>query len=143
MLIGEYSSQLGDKNRVSIPKKLRIEMTGNIYLTRGYENTLLMTDNSRWLKIIKEINSKPLLSLTTREIKRFVVGGAAKVDPDSQGRFVIPEPLLSFANITNEVVFVGVGEWVEVWDKSKWEEKLDKLSDDLTDLSNSLYKEVL
>lgn len=138
MLIGEYFTQLGDKNRLAIPKKLRDQFTGKVYLTRGYESCLIIVDAQRWELLLKEINKRPLLSLTVRDTKRFIIGGALEVDYDQQGRFVLPEPLKRFAGIEERVVFLGVGEWIEIWDEDRWKDKLGDLSDEVSDLAERL-----
>ncbi len=141
MLIGEYSQAVGDKNRIAIPKKLRIQLEGEIILTRGYDFSLIMIDQRRWKLFIEEINTKPLLTLTNREIKRYLLGGSFNIEPDNQGRFVLPEQLKQFSGIIENVIFLGVGEWIEIWDKDKWEGKLKLLSNNIRNLSENLYKE--
>ncbi len=140
MLIGEYSQNVGDKNRVAIPKKLRIELKNEIVLSRGFNNSLILNDKERWDVIVNELNTKPLLSLTTREIKRFIMGGSFIVEPDNQGRFVIPEQLKDFAGINEQVVFIGVGEWIEIWDYERWIVNLNQLKSNITNLGNQLYE---
>lgn len=138
MFIGEYPTQIGEKNRISLPKKLRDKMEGGLLLARGYENCLLMLDNKSWENLVFEINKKPLLSLNVRDTKRYILGGATELDLDNQGRFVLPEPLKSFAGLNKTVVFLGVGEWIEIWDLEKWESKLKKLSMEVSDIADRL-----
>jgi len=47
--------------------------------------------------------------------------GASEIDVDSQGRIGIPEYLKEFAKIKREIVIVGVGNRIEVWDKASWD----------------------
>lgn len=138
MLIGEYSTVIGDKNRIAIPKKLRDSLTGKVFVTRGYEQCLIMVDTQRWQGLIEEINKSPLLSLSVRDTKRFIVGGAVEVEYDSLGRFVIPEGLKTFASINQKIVFLGVGEWVEIWSEERWFDKLNNLTDNVADLAERL-----
>jgi len=108
MLIGEYPTQLGEKNRVALPKKVRDAFNGKVIITRGYERCLLVLDTERWESFIAEINKRPLLSLDVRDTKRYILGGAVEVEYDTQGRFVLPEPLKDFARIEDKMVFIGV-----------------------------------
>ena len=140
MLIGEYLQNLGAKNRLAIPKKLREYLNHNLILSRGFNNSLLLTDQERWESVLKEINSRPLLSLTTREIKRFIVGGSFQIEIDDQGRFILPEQLKKFAAIDSKVIFIGVNDWIELWDSQKWEEKLKELNTNISKLSNDIYQ---
>jgi len=138
MLIGEYSVQIGEKNRVAIPKRLRDNLEGKLFLTRGYENCLILVDENRWNKLISEINKNPLLSLNVRDTKRFILGGANELEPDSQGRIVISDALKEFSTIEQKVIFLGVGEWAEVWSEQKWKDKLNILSKNVSDLAERL-----
>jgi MraZ protein len=138
MLIGEYSTVIGDKNRVAIPKKLRESFAGKVFVTRGYEQCLIMVDVQRWDSLIQEINKSPLLSLGVRDTKRFIVGGAVEIEYDSLGRFVMPESLKTFATINQKIVFLGVGEWVEIWSEEKWLAKLESLTNNVADLAERL-----
>ncbi|CAG1022571.1 Transcriptional regulator MraZ [Patescibacteria group bacterium] len=138
MLIGEYLTTLGDKNRVGIPKRLRDNLNGKVYITRGYEQCLIMVDSERWDYLVDEINKSPLLSLNVRDTKRFIIGGATEVEYDSLGRFVIPESLKAFAKIDQKIVFLGVGEWAEIWSEERWQEKLNDLNKNVADLAERL-----
>jgi MraZ protein len=138
MFIGEYATQLGEKNRLAIPKKLRDEINGGVILTRGYENCLIMVDTSRWETLIKEINTRPLLSMNVRDTKRYIIGGAVEIEHDTQGRFVLPESLKEFGNINEKIIFLGVGEWIEIWDEDRWKNKLNELSKNVSDIAERL-----
>lgn len=138
MLIGEYASPLGEKNRVALPKKLRDELNGSCILTRGYEGCLLLLDAKRWTNLIDQINQKPLLQLNVRDTKRFLLGGASDINLDQQGRFVIPEALIQYAQLGQSLVFLGVGEWVEIWSAERWQMKLDYLAANSADIADRL-----
>lgn len=138
MFIGEYSTQIGEKNRIAIPKKLRDQISGKAYITRGYENCLILVDQKRWENLIDEINKKPLLSLNVRDTKRFIIGGASEIEYDTQGRFVLPESLKLFAKIEERLIFLGVGEWIEIWNEEIWKEKLQGLAGNVSDIAERL-----
>ena len=138
MLIGEFASPLGEKNRVALPKKLRDELQSELMITRGYEECLLIVDLQRWQDLVAEVNKRPLLNLSVRDTKRFLLGGAYNITLDSQGRFVIPEGLMEYGHIQQDVIFIGVGEWVEIWDKSRWQAKLADLSRNSADIADRL-----
>jgi MraZ protein len=138
MLIGEYFVQIGDKNRIAIPKKIRESFNGKVILTRGYERCLILVDSQRWDNLISQINVRPLLSLSVRDTKRFIIGGAVEVEYDQQGRFVLPEPLKRFASLEEKLVILGVGEWVEIWSEERWLTKLEDLSQNVSDIADRL-----
>jgi len=123
MLIGEYTVKLGDKKRLAIPKKFREEQGTKLIITKGYENSLVIVNQIQWGQIAGEVTNGSFISKDIRETTRFLVGSANELEFDEQGRFVVPTSLLEYAGLGSEVVFVGLINWVEVWDKKKWEEK--------------------
>lgn len=139
MLLGEFTTNLGERNRIAIPKRLRDELEQKIYITRGYEQSLIIIDSPRWKRFIQQINERPLFSADVRNTKRFILGGSLEIEPDTQGRFVLSESHLKFSGITDGVIFIGVGEWIELWDKNRWEERLAELKIEVSDIADRLY----
>ena len=140
MLIGEFLSPVGDKNRVALPKTFREQLADQLVLTRGYEGCVIVIDLPRWQTLIDDINQSPLLNLNVRDTKRFLLGGAHEVSLDKQGRFVLPESLRSYAEIAEQISFIGVGEWLEIWDSNKWQTKLKDLAVNSADIADRLTK---
>jgi MraZ protein len=143
MLIGEYEGKLTDKNRLAIPKKFRDEFSEGLVLSRGYEGCLILLDKPRWDELGRVIESRPVLSLSIRDTKRFILGSAYELDLDSQGRFVLPNNLKTHAEIGDDVVFVGISDWVEVWSRDRWEQKLKNLITTAPDIAEQLLQETI
>lgn len=135
MLIGEYRVRIGAKNRIALPKKLRDDLGGNVVVMRGYEGALLLVSKGSWASLIEEILNGPLTDPGVRDTARFLMGGAREVDFDSQGRFVLPQPLVEHSGVKpgEEVVFVGLGKWVELWSVGRWSERLKHLGEEASD----------
>lgn len=140
MLIGEFESKLTEKNRIAVPKKIRTEFEGDLVLSRGYEGCLILLDQNRWDELIKLISVEPILNLSVRDTRRFLMGSAYELELDQQGRFVVPASLRDYSDITSEVVFLGLNDWVEVWSKQSWEKKLDELSKTAGDIAEKLLE---
>lgn len=140
MLIGEYRSKIGDKKRVSLPKKFRKELGENLILTRGYEDALVLVNKSMWEKIAEDVIGGSFINKNIRDTSRFLVGGAKEVQTDSQGRFVIPEALYEHAELSNEVVFIGLVNWIEIWNKDKWLKRLDYLKKNGDEIADEINK---
>lgn len=128
MLVGLYTSKLGSKRRVSFPKKFRKTLGEKLIITRGYEGCLVVVDELRWNEITKGIANGTFLDRKVRESGRFLLAGAHEIELDTQGRFVIPEDLFQYVNLSDlekSVVFIGLGNWVEVWSNKQWREHED------------------
>ena len=57
-----------------------------------------------------------------RQLQRHFMAGAAEVETDKQGRFLVPAKLREQAGLTKDVVFVGVVSKIELWSKERWEQ---------------------
>ena len=49
---------------------------------------------------------------------------------DTQGRILIPQILQEESNIRNEILILGVVDWIEVWDPKKYSEFKEKSKTD-------------
>ena len=138
MLIGEYEAKLTDKNRIAIPKKIREEFAEGLILSRGYEGCLILLDKKRWDDFENIINKGSILSLSIRDTKRFIFGGAFELELDAQGRFVLPNNLKDYAQINDDLIFVAIKDWVEVWALDTWTIKLNKLKINAGDIAEQI-----
>jgi len=140
MLIGEYHGKLSNKKRTSLPKKFRNELGENIILTRGYEDALILVNQDMWQKIAREVIDGSFINKNIRDTSRFLVGSATEVQTDKQGRFIIPQALYDHAQLKEDIVFIGLVNWIEVWEKSKWEERLQYLKQHGEEIAQELTK---
>lgn len=122
MLLGQYTGTIGAKGRVAFPKKFRDVLGDKLIITQGYENSLIVTSQPRWKALLEGTEGKPFTVGAARQTQRFLLGGAAEVQLDAKGRFIIPAYLRDYAKITNEVIFLGLARYVEIWDKARWDE---------------------
>lgn len=128
MLVGLQTSKIGSKRRVAFPNRFKKALGGKLIITRGYEGCLVIVDEKRWKEITKDVVGGTFLDSRVRESGRFLLAGAHEVELDNQGRFVVPEDLFNYAELDDPsrvVMFLGLGNWVEIWSKEKWEEHED------------------
>ena len=121
MLIGQYTSKLTDKGRISVPKKFRQQLGEELIVAKWYESCLVLVPKGDWKKLLRRlVGLTDLVISPVRDIDRFILGSAFEVKPDKQGRFIVPEPLLEYAEIESEAVFVGLTDRVEIWSLERW-----------------------
>ena len=126
MIIGEYHQKIGEKSRIAFPKKFREELGNKLIITKGYEGCLVIVSPAQWEELVGQSISGPFVSGLIRDTSRFLLASASELDLDSQGRFVMPEYLKTYAQISTEGVFIGLGRWVELWDLQVWSKKVQK-----------------
>jgi MraZ protein len=120
MFLGEYQHLVDQKGRVILPAKFREDLADGLVVTKGLEECLFVYTPAEWAKQEAKINEMPLTSKNARAFKRTFFAGAAKATPDKQGRFVVPQNLRDFATLSKDIVIIGTGDYVEIWDKDKW-----------------------
>ena len=96
MLIGEYQHSLDTKGRVNFPAKLREDLGESFILSKGLgDECLFVYSEEEWNKLTEKLNSLPLSK--ARALQRFLFAGATQVQPDKQGRILIPQKLRDYA----------------------------------------------
>jgi MraZ protein len=78
------------------------------------------------------------LSQQGRELRRLLYGNALETELDSAGRVMLTQRFLEHAGIDREVVITGVGDCLELWDRSTWEGYESDLTARASDLTESL-----
>lgn len=141
MLIGQYEGKLGAKNRIAFPKKFREILEDKLIITFGYENSLIIVSEQNWKALLEGTEGKPFIQKDARETQRFLLGGASSVFLDSKGRFILPSYLRSFAKIENEVIFLGLSRFVEMWGREHWEAYRQNLEKTIDKISERLIEE--
>ena len=124
MLLGTYAAKLAENHRTSIPSPLRTQLGENIIIAKWYETCLVMFALESFDALLSRIiGEKTLITDPVRGSEHFIFASAFELSPDDQGRIVIPENLVSFANLGEDIYFLGVRDRVEIWSKNLWDKK--------------------
>ncbi len=120
MLIGEYEHILDAKGRLIMPVKLREDIGEKFILTKGLDGCLFAFSGKEWANFEEKLKSLPLTNKNARDFVRFFLSGATECEIDKQGRFLIVSNLREYSCIDKEVVIIGVGTRIEIWNRDKW-----------------------
>lgn len=142
MLIGEFETKVTDKNRIALPKKFRDELGEKLIVMQGYEGCMILVNEEQFLALTNEITNGRFINDAVRDTSRFLIGSAHEIVPDKQGRFVLPQSLKSFSNVEDEVVFLGLFKWVEIWSKDKWISRKNLISENAGEIANKLNNDI-
>jgi MraZ protein len=129
LFLGEYHHNLTEKNRIALPKRIRVEIEGfEVVLSRGAEACIEGFDKSQWKELVRQQLAIPFHEEEGRRVRRRIFSSAMIVEVDSQGRVVLPDPLLSWSGLKGkvgeEVVVIGVGDHFEIWESGNWNKRL-------------------
>ncbi len=131
MFLGEYQAKFTGNGRVVIPAKIREELGGEhkIVLSRGLDGCIWGFDLNRWQEQSQKQLETPTVESEARDMRRYWFSGAEEIELDTQGRVVIPAPLLKYADIQQEVMIIGAGDHFEIWDSTKWQQLISRLEE--------------
>ena len=142
---GEYNNSLDQKNRLSIPAKFRKALDPindrTFVITRGFDRCLILYPAVGWNDVELELTQLNSIKGRNRDFVRSIVRHATYVQFDSQGRVAVPDKLLAFANITKDVMVIGMIDKVEIWDQSILNDKdehFNNEADNYEDLANEI-----
>ncbi len=125
MFKGSFQFTIDAKGRVSIPSRFRE------ILTERYEEKLVVTNDldkclvafpvEEWSLIEEKIRALPSSEPDVKAFMRFVYSRATECELDRQGRVLIPPSLREYAELKRDVIIVGMGHKIEIWDPSLWD----------------------
>ena len=118
MLLGEFEHNIDAKGRIIMPAKLREELGESFYITKGLGGCLWVFSQKKWDEILSKFSDMPLVE--SRDISRYFFSGATDVQPDAQGRILIPPKLRAHAKLEKAVTFAGLNNRVEIWNTAEW-----------------------
>ena len=136
MLIGTYRHSLDAKKRMRMPSKLKSEIGSNFIITKGTANNLLVFSKEDFDVLYKKLTSLPIFNEEVQKPIRKFLSSAFEAEEDAQGRVLLPKELCGFAGITKNIVFVGVGNRVEIWAEETWDKVDGEEEVDFSALAN-------
>ena len=120
MFLGIHHRTLDAKGRLILPLEVREALEGGGCITRGPDNCLVLFKQEDFDSMADDLAEKAKRGPAARKAVRAFYHGAARCQPDRQGRIAIPEHLRSFARLGEQVVVGGVGRRIEVWNADEW-----------------------
>jgi MraZ protein len=142
---GNFEHALDAKHRLTVPSKYRATLAGGVVLAASMETD---HDTPRsvgiWtLEAYEEYTHAALSRLNpmepkARDLKRFFFNFSHDTELDSAYRVMIPPKLMKYAGLDKQVVIVGSGECLEVFDRPKYEDYSEDVLTRAPDLAASL-----
>lgn len=125
MFRGTTQINLDTKGRMVLPARYREEVKrdcdGQMVITRDTDRPcLLLYKLPDWLVIEEELFKLPSSNPAVQQLQMILQGHATDVDLDGSGRILVHPSLRPIANLTKEIMLVGLGRRLEVWDLQTW-----------------------
>ncbi len=136
MLMGEYQHNMDLKGRVTIPSKFREDLGDKFYVSKGLDGCLFVLSCAQWERLVEKVSAIPMAQ--GKAIQRYFFSGAAEVEPDKQGRILIPQNLRDHAGLEKDVTVIGAATRAEIWDTARWNAYNDSQTDENVEAAMNL-----
>ena len=94
---------------------------GQIVITVDHaDKCLLVYPMDQWEKVERTLMGLPNMNRRVRNMQRLILGHAAELELDAQGRVLLPAPLRDYAGLDKKAVLVGQATKFELWDADTW-----------------------
>jgi MraZ protein len=127
---GTFDHTIDAKNRLTVPARYRAALAEGVVLAMPVDlkpcvGVWRPEEYERYTR--RALAELPPLSPRLNELERFFYGSSHDADLDAAGRIMVPGFLGEHAALVKDVVVVGVGDRLELWDRAAWGEHRSKL----------------
>jgi len=143
---GETAISIDDKGRLAVPTAYR-ELIASICANRlvltynPFEHGCLwLFPQPEWEKVRDQVNALPSVKAVHRNLQMKLVGAAAPLELDGNGRVLLPGSQRAAAGIEKRAVLLGMGAKFELWSEQAHLAKIrqtigeDEITDDMLTL---------
>jgi MraZ protein len=124
LLTGSFRRALDAKQRFAIPSQWR-DLLGfpertRLFLAPGTDGCLGIYTEQGLEGLAQKLSQHSPAAQDVRQFRRLFYSRIEGAELDKQGRMRIPPELISLTGITAEIMLVGVGEHIELWEPNAW-----------------------
>ena len=141
---GNFAHTIDPKGRVTIPSAYRDALTGGF--TIGLNNqfaAIALYPKEKWAQKCAQLARIPESDIKGTRYVRLITGNSfSGCELDGQGRVLLPATLRQKVGMDKNIRFVGMGEYLEIWDEGRYLSECDVSEgsiDDLLDYVNERY----
>jgi MraZ protein len=113
---------LDAKGRLTVPSRYRDELVstvaGQMVISKNHAGCLSLYPRPVWDAFEQDLVRLPAKHEAWR---RLYIGSATDVEIDGASRVLVPPELRDWAGLERDVMFMGVGEKFELWDKARYD----------------------
>ncbi len=145
-IIGTYECKIDAKGRVLVPASLKKQLPaiadGFVLKRSVFEKCLELWPMAEWESMILKMNKLNRFDKKADKFIRTFMAGVKMVDIDDAGRLLIAKDLLSFGNISKEIVMSSKVNIVEIWDKELYEATIAIDEEDFGNLAEDVMSKL-
>lgn len=140
LFFGNYSHALDEKNRLVIPRKMREQLGSKVFIMKGFDGALSIYHESAFSKLVEQLEKLQFNHKKERDYLRIQLASVVELEFDRLGRIIIPGQLLNKYHIGKDVLIVGVGDHIEIWNQTLYEEYAKSVEQSFEDIAEEIGK---
>jgi MraZ protein len=120
----EYEAKLDSKGRLILPAKIKAQLpegSNELVIRRGFEQCLILYPMVEFKRVYSRISGLSELDPENRKLQRSFFAGTVQVEMDANGRILIAKNMIAYARLEKDVILVGTGTKVEIWNPEIYE----------------------
>ena len=132
---------LDGKGRITVPARWRdvlmSAVQGQMMVSKSHVRCLSLFPRPLWDQFETRLNALPA---SADGLRRLYIGSATEATIDGASRLLLPPELRAWAGLEREVVFMGLGNRFELWDKARYDaHEAAVLEQDMTGQLDTLF----
>jgi MraZ protein len=136
---GAFDYTLDAKNRLTVPAKFRAALSEGLVLAKGFDPCVAIWRPAEYEQFLAAaLEGVNPIAGKRRQLERFLLANSFDSELDGTGRVGMPPKLMEHAGLAKEVVVMGAGNRVEVWDRAAWSAYDADLTAEISDIAESL-----
>lgn len=142
-LIGTYECKVDAKGRLMLPSAIKKQLSpmlqnGFVLKRAVFQPCLELYPMTEWEALMQKMNKLNRFKQKNNDFIRRFTAGVKVVEVDATGRLLIPKDLMTFSDITKDIVVSSAINIIEIWDKEKYEKAIDDATGDFADLAEDV-----
>ena len=143
MFLGTHAPRLDDQGRLVLPAKFREALAPGLVLTKGQDRSIVVWPATEFTAYAARLGEASRSDEKVRAYLRVLFSSAFDEQPDKQGRITLPPVLREYAGLDRDVVVVGNGQTVEIWNAAAWTSYLSNNEDAYSSINEEVIPGLL
>ncbi len=127
MFRGQFAHSIDAKGRISVPSRFRDALLRDgeprfVVTPAPFDPCLHVYPMPAWEKVEQQVAELPSMDPHIVRFRRMYVSAAVECELDKAYRVLVPPSLRERAGLEKEVLWAGVGRFIELWSKSRFDD---------------------
>lgn len=125
---GAFDCKMDPKGRIVLPSRLKSRLpevgSNRLFILRGFKKCLMIYTQNLWEEKLQSFANVSEYDEDGQNVIRSLTFGMAEEELDGQGRFSLNKKLIQYAGLDSDVLVVGIGKIIEIWNPEEYDKEL-------------------